>query len=214
MTPDNWIKLAQIFGAVLAACITAGVPLLLYVLKIRRDDMAAIKADGEARKEAITAEFHLAVCDMIRKGMQEAAEEAGPDHTHVIRCSFLTGHYIAAPLTRKWITVDRSGAAVQLLHSDEESTRYQLDCPGPYEIESHNHPEIERVTVVNGSMADMITGRIYGPGETWEIPEGKNHHVLFGTGTMVYIKVVPPLPTIRKVPLNLDDLHLIGSARP
>lgn len=214
MTPDHWVSIAKVFGAVLAAMITAGVPLLMYLHKIRREDMAKIQADGDARKQAITDQFHRAVCDMIRKGMEAAAEEAGPDHTHVIRISFLTGHYLAVPLTRKWVTVDRSGAAVQLLHSDAESTRYQLDCPAPYEIEAHHHPEIERVTVVYGSMQDMTSGKVYGPGETWEIPEGKSHHVLFSGETMVLIVVTPPLPTTRSVPLNLDDLPLIASYRP
>ena len=210
MTPDYWLAISNMFGAVLAAGVTAGVPLLLYILKIRREDMAEIRADGEARKLAITEKFHQAVSDMIRKGMEAAAEEAGPDHTHVIRMSFLTGQYIALPLTREWVTVDRSGASVQLLHSDQQNTRYQIDCPNPFEVMAHYHPENESVTVVYGSMEDMKTGRVYGPGETWAIPAGKAHHVLFSTGTLACITVSPPLPTTRLVPMNLNALASIG----
>ena len=210
MTAAQWLLVLKIFASVVVAIITTGIPALVYLHKVRRRDLAELKADGEARKKAITEEFHQVVTDIIRKGMESAAEEAGPDHTHVIRISFLTGHYVAVPVTRKWVTVDRSGAAIQLLHSDHESTRYQLDCPSPYEIEAHNHPEIESVTVVYGEMEDMISGRLYGPGETWEIPIGKNHHVLFSTGTLACIVVTTPLPTVRQVPLNLDDLKFIG----
>ena len=206
MTPQDWLDI----GKVITGAGAVALALLKYLHRVRRRDLAELKADGEARKKAITEEFHAVVTDIIRKGMEAAAEEAGPDATHVIRISFLTGHYVAVPLVRKWVTVDRCGAAIQLLHSDHTSTRYQLDCPSPYEIEAHNHPEIERVTVVYGEMEDMHTGRVYGPGETWEIPIGQNHHVLFSTGTLACVVVTPPLPTVRSVPLNLDDLKFIG----
>jgi uncharacterized RmlC-like cupin family protein len=206
MTPKDWLDIAKNIAGVLPVALVV----LRHLHRIRRRDIAELKADGEARKKAITEEFHQTVVDLIRKGMETAADEAGVDHTHVIRISFLTGHYVAVPLTRKWVTVARSGAAIQLLHSDHESTRYQLDCPGPYEIESHSHPENEHVTIVYGDMEDMNTGRIYGPGDTWEIPSGVPHHVLFSTGTLACIVVTPALPTARQVPISLDDLKFIG----
>jgi hypothetical protein len=214
MTTDHWITLAKVFGAVLAAMITAGVPLLMYLHKIRREDMDKLEADAARRRDDLMNHVTKECFRLIRASMEQAAEEAGILETYVIRLMFATGFSVSAPLVRRQVMVDTSGASIALMQSDEEKTRYQLTAPAPYEIKTHSHPESEEVTVVYGMMEDLDTGKIYYPGDKWTIPPNTAHRVLFYSGTTVCIEVRPPLPLLRDVPLDLENLHLIGGGRP
>lgn len=214
MTTDHWITLAKVFGAALAAMFTGGFPLVLWILKVRREDMAKLEADATARKEAIERHITKECFKLIRAGMEQAAVEAGISETYVVRLMFATGFSLGVPLVRRQVMVDTSGSSIVLMHSDNEKTRYQLDCPSPYEITTHSHPESESVTVVYGMMEDLDTGKIYYPGDIWTIPPNQHHSVLFYSGTTVCIEVRPPLPLLRDVPLDLENLHMIGGGRP
>lgn len=214
MTPDQWITLAKIFGAVLAAMFTGGFPLVLWLLKVRREDMAKIESDAARRRDDLMNHVTKECFRLIRASMEQAAEEAGVNDTYVVRLMFATGFSVAVPLVRKQVMVDSSGASIALMQVDQEKTRYQLNAPGPYEIQTHCHPESEEVTVVYGMMEDLDSGKVYYPGDVWSIPPNQSHSVLFYSGTTVCIEVRPPLPLLRDTPLDLDNLHLIGRGKP
>lgn len=214
MTADHWVSLAKIFGGALGAVITAAIPGLIYLSKIRREDMAKIEADAARRRDDLMNHVTKECFRLIRASMEQAAEEAGVHDTYVVRLMFATGFSVSVPLVRRQVMVDTSGASIALMHSDSEKTRYQLNAPGPYEIQTHSHPESESVTVVYGLMEDLDTGKVYHPGEVWTIPPNQSHRVLFYSGTTVCIEVHPPLPLMRDVSLDLENLHLIGGGRP
>lgn len=193
MTWDQWVKVIAAACSLLAA---------VFGYLARRN----VRTQGDR----ITKQINDIVWPLIAERMTDAANRAGPDQTHVIRLAFLSGNFIAVPLTREWIEIDRSLARIQLLGTNSTETEYQLSCPNPYQIESHTHPETEIARVERGQMIDLDTGKRYGVGASWEIPANMPHRVFFAAGTRVSITVRPPLPLNSEVPLSLDGLPRIS----
>lgn len=167
--------------------------------------------NNRKNREAVVEHFDRRFWSIVKTGMEEAARKAGPEKTLSIRISFLAGNYVVVPLTDEWIIVDISQARIQLIEHNTVQTDYQLDCPNPYQIAGHSHPEEESVTVITGSMLDLDSGRTYRPGETWTLPPNHPHHVFFSPHTRVHITIRPPLPSSATVPLALETLHMIGT---
>jgi hypothetical protein len=159
----------------------------------------------------ITDHFDTKVWAVVEKRMLEAAARAGPEDTHVIRIIFVNGLKCSVPLTHEWVEVDPCGAKIQLFESSSEETTYQLHCPSPYQIATHAHIEEEEVTVQRGFMTDLVTGKVYHPGDTWTIPPQTPHSVFFSAGSLMMIAVRPPLPRNSSVPLDLKHLKQVES---
>jgi hypothetical protein len=166
----------------------------------------------KADKKEIIDHFDKRVWRIVEQRMRDAAKTAGPANTYVIRIKFLEGLEFAVPLTRDWIEIDPCGAQIQLLEDFPGETRYQLRCPHPYQITTHEHVEQETVEVQYGTMTDMTTGKVYRKGEAWTVPANEAHAVFFSACSSVIITVRPPLPTMVDVPLNLRHLEQITSA--
>lgn len=207
LSPSDWIEIWKIAGGIIVACITTGGAIFGFIWNARKKDMQKLTEDGTKRKEELKEHITDQFLAIIRAGMLSAADEAGPDSTHVVRLRFASGFSLSVPLVSKPVPVGRSGATIMLRHSDAHRTRYELYCPGSYQIQTHSHPEEEQVFVVYGLMEDLTTGRVYHPGETWTIPANEDHNVLFYSGTLVCIEVRPPLPTLRNEPLDLAHLR-------
>lgn len=151
--------------------------------------------------------------NQIREVMVSRAERAGPHKTRVIDIKFLNPEaLIRLPvIIDQWLTV-LPGCEIMGDQFAKDKTTYFLRCDNTARIRRHTHDGAESVLVVKGSMRDLATGELYREGQTWDIPAGTVHSVVFeapednSSHGLFLITVTPPLPTSAQVLLQLDGL--------
>jgi hypothetical protein len=107
--------------------------------------------------------------------------------------------HIAEPLT---------GLRLRLIAARSDCSLYEIDTvnhPLPIRIPWHHHDGTETVTLIEGTMTDTSTGRVYRSGETWEIPPGTDHTTEFHCAFAV-ARMRPPLPTGKTRPMKIEGI--------
>ena len=103
------------------------------------------------------------------------------------------------------------GLRLRLLAARPDSSVYEIDTlnhPLPIRIPWHHHDGTETVTLVEGTMTDLTTGRTYHPGDTWEIPPGTDHTTEFHAAFAI-ARMRPPLPTGKTRPMKIEGITQI-----
>lgn len=190
-----------------AAATLAFIATAKWVVSIlERRNKAAIQ---EAMSEVFMAK--------IKNYLTHAAEVAGPHKTRVIDIKFLTPEaLIRLPvIVDKWLTV-LPGCEIMGDEYASDYTTYFVRVDNAARLRRHTHEGEESVLVIKGSMKDMSSGKVYLPGETWDIPPGTVHSVLFeapedsASHGLYLVTVRPPLPTSAQVLLQLDGLATLA----
>lgn len=151
--------------------------------------------------------------EKVKEALTSAADRAGPHKTRVIDIKFIaTGELIRLPvIIDEWLTV-LPGCEIMGDQFSGEQTVYFLRVENTARIRRHTHEGAESVLVIKGSMRDLQTGTVYRAGDTWDIPAGIVHSVVFeapednSSHGLFMITVTPPLPTSAQVLLQLDGL--------
>ena len=172
----------------------------VWVVKAVR---SKLKSDGEA--------LGSIYWDLIRKQLEDAVEKAGAENVRVIDLRFQEGLFFAVPIILdRWLQVLPEGAEVMGDRFGTSVTEYFLRCNHPTRLKDHCHLCEEVVTVLQGEMTDLNTGKVYRMGETWVVPAGEWHAVRFdaparGHG-LFKVAVKPPLGSPLQTPLQLSDI--------
>ena len=146
----------------------------------------------ETTLQAMARRFALAIKD--------AADE-DPHGCLTLDFSTPDGHRmrIAIPKYRKLEVWDGVWMVQRMSHG-KDCSNLLLEAPSIATLPSHLHWEsVERATVRSGTMKDLESGRVYAAGETWEIPCGTVHSVLFDHAE-IELCIKPPLPTAAESP--------------
>ncbi len=153
----------------------------------------------------------------VKETLVSAADRAGPHKTRVIDIKFLNPDaLIRLPvILDEWLTV-LPGCDIMGDQFASDYTSYFLRSENTARIRRHTHEGAESVLVVRGSMRDLATGTVYREGQTWNIPSGIVHSVVFeapednSSHGLFMITVTPPLPTSAQVLLQLDGLAALA----
>lgn len=159
--------------------------------------------------EALDATFF----NQIKEVLIQRAERAGPHRTRVIDIKFMVPEaLIRLPvILDQWLTV-LPGCEIMGDQFASDKTTYFLRCDNTARIRRHTHDGAESVLVIKGCMRDLATGKLYAEGQTWDIPAGQVHSVVFeapednSSHGLFLVTVTPPLPTSAQVLLQLDGL--------
>lgn len=176
-----------------------------------------IRIIEKRNKKQITQAIDSWYFSKLKEGLASAADRAGPDRTRIIDIKFLNPDVlIRLPvILDKWLTV-LPGCDIIGDQFSAEKTVYLLRTDNTTRIRRHTHEGAESVLVIIGSMRDPMTGRVYQAGETWQIPEGVVHSVVFeapednSSHGLFMVTVTPPLPTSAQVLLQLDGLAALA----
>lgn len=163
--------------------------------------------------QEVIKEIDLNYFTLLKSHLKSMAEKAGPENVRLIDINFVgpPANPLRIPLIRDtWVTV-LPGCDIMGDEFSLDRTTYYMRTSGATRIRRHTHSGEEAVFVVKGEMTDMVSGKIYCPGQTWVIPSGEVHAALFeapedGHG-MFLISVVPPLPDLTHATILLDGLH-------
>lgn len=186
-----------------AAMLAIVIPVIMRVIKV---------IEGR-NKVQITEALDSWYFTKVKEALVSAADRAGPHKTRVIDIKFLNPvALVRLPvILDEWLTV-LPGCDIMGDQFTGEHTTYFLRCENTARIRRHTHEGAEAVLVVKGSMRDLHTGTVYQAGETWNIPAGIVHSVVFeapednSSHGLFIITVTPPLPTSAQVLLQLDGL--------
>lgn len=103
------------------------------------------------------------------------------------------------------------GLRLQLVDHTSKYTKYSISTIGhhaPVRLHWHFHEAAEVITVIEGTMTDVATGRCYEKGETWAIAPGLKHACdfmnFYGLAT-----IRPPLPFATTHPINLKSISRV-----
>ena len=160
----------------------------------------------------------------FKNSLQTNADDLAKDFRDVDPNTYLTLDFrqttgpteIFVPLHRDIISRPLLGLRLRLVAAFEDSTEYEIDTrehPLPVRLPWHHHDGTESVTVIQGTLTDLHTGRIYRAGETWEITPGKPHHSEF-LRAWCAAKMRPPLPNGTTRPIRLTNLPNIYDREP
>lgn len=194
----------QLLVALLSLLVTAG-----SILAIVRKWIKAAKADMQ---------------NDLHASLQNTADDLEKDFRDVDPSTYLTLDFrqtsgpteIFVPLHRDIISKPLLGLRLRLVAAFPDSTEYEIDTrehPLPVRLPWHHHDGTESVTVIQGTLTDLHTGRVYRAGETWEITPGKAHHSEF-LRAWCAAKMRPPLPTGTTRPFRLGGLSNIYDREP
>lgn len=145
----------------------------------------------------------------IAEQLSEAAAAADPASFYTLDVNLENGLTMAVPMFpfREMIVSENIRMAV--IHHSGESTTLLLRCPGVGHLQRHFHASTcETIEVRSGHVTHIETGRRYGPGETWIIPQGEIHSALFENCCLLIVHK-PPLPTAAQVPVNLAAMRAV-----
>ena len=160
----------------------------------------------------------------FKKSLQATANQLEREFRDVDPATYLTLDFrqpngpteIFVPLHRDIISRPLLGLRLRLVAAFSDATEYEIDTrehPLSVRIPWHHHDGTESVTIIQGTVTDLHTGRIYGTGETWEISPGRPHHSEFHRA-LCFAKMRPPLPTGATRPINLEGLSQIYDREP
>lgn len=116
--------------------------------------------------------------------------------------------FLRVPLLYEEIVELPQGLRLQLVDHDKLRTKYSISTIGfaaPVRLHWHYHEEAEVLHVIEGTVTDILTGRIYRAGEIWPIPPGVRHAADF-TEAYALATVRPPLPLASVAPAMLDGI--------
>lgn len=161
--------------------------------------------------QAVDQVLDLRIAELLKSMMVTRANRAGHDRTRVVDIAFVAPDIsLRLPVIMdEWLSV-LPGCDIMGDQFTDEKTTYWLRADSATRIKRHTHVGSESVTVIRGSMMDYLTGREYGPGETWVIEAGVVHSVLFeapeDSHGLFLIEVRPPLKSTAQESLQLDGL--------
>lgn len=155
----------------------------------------------------------------LEENLLRLATQAGPSRTRGIDIAFcdidvalripvILDQWAALPWGL-WI------CGVDFAHA---STSYLVKCDTTSRLLSHTHEGTETVTVIQGKMEDLDSGKVYLPGTSWEIPAESPHAVHFhaptdGRSFLALVTVRPALPNPAHTALDLKGLQKLLDPR-
>ncbi len=178
----------------LAACLTAGLPLAILLRKWLHH--------AAAITEATTAQIQ----GLLASQLIEAAAAAHPDSYLTLDVHFKNGLSIAVPMFPFREMMISENIRMAVIDHTSEVTTLTLRCKGYGHLPPHHHASTcEIIEVRSGYVTHLESGRRYGPGETWVIPQGEIHSAYF-QNCLLIITHRPALPTASQRPVNLGSV--------
>lgn len=116
--------------------------------------------------------------------------------------------FLRVPLLYEEIVEPLQGLRLQLVDHDKHRTKYSISTIGfaaPVRLHWHYHEEAEVLHIIEGTVTDISTGRIYRAGEIWPIAPGVRHAADF-CEAYALATVRPPLPLASVAPALLDGI--------
>lgn len=194
-TIEHADKIGIGIGAVASAVAAVLVPVLR---KLRRIDKRI-----DALKDTSISGILKATASNIRA----LCEVADPQKLRTLDIGFEHGIYVSIPIIIGTTYSPYSGLEITGIRSNAECTDYSMQTTQPVTLVRHSHEEREIVEVLDGSMTDLDSGRVYRKGEAWDIEPNLQHRVYFEAHGLYIATIRPPLPLASERPVNVDRLH-------
>lgn len=124
--------------------------------------------------------------------------------------------FLRVPLLYEEIVEPLQGLRLQLVDHDKERTKYSISTIGhhaPVRLHWHYHEEAEVIHVIEGTVTDVQTGRVYHAGEIWPIAPGIRHAADFFEAYAL-ATVRPPLPYATIAPAMLSGIQCVYDPPP
>jgi hypothetical protein len=154
-------------------------------------------------KEEIIAATTGAIQKFIGGQLESLVANRDPKSYYTLELLFPGGESLRVPMIPGCPVTVLENISVGITSHTKQETIGTLVCKGFGHIPSHAHAHHhETVTVISGIVTDLITGRIYREGETWEIPPGEFHSATFHDCVLI-LRYHPPLLTAHERPVDL-----------
>jgi hypothetical protein len=192
------IEHADQVGVGVASVITAVGAVLWPILKRLRRLQAKVDRLTDTSIQGILA--------ATQKNIMAVAAVADQSKVFTLDIMFERGIYVSLPIIVGTTYSPWPGLEMTGIRSRRDATHYSLQTTQPVTLVRHSHEEHECVEVIDGSMTDLDSGKVFRAGEVWEIAPGLDHRVYFEAAGLYLVTIRPPLPHASERPINVDRL--------
>lgn len=118
------------------------------------------------------------------------------------------------PLDYREVVEPLEGMRLQLVSHNHRETVYSISTINHHagiRFHWHYHTEMEVIQIIRGTVTDIGTGKVYGPGEIWVIEPNHRHSADFNE-CFALATCRPPLPYASRHPIDLHGIAAVYDA--